>query len=505
MNFWTYQYQQLPRLINGTTPRARGWAIAAACAIVVSAGGSQVVAQSDGSGQPDRQNRQQMQERRGGPERGGQADGQRGGRRGGGRQGGAMGGNWWQSRTRMDTSEIFEMSAELGLDDGQIALVSAMFDSFDQAYQQQIDDAKAKAESFRGEMGNREMWSDPEARRTMMTRMMTMGTEGRNEATELERTFLNSVRDTVLSDSQKSGWVNYERARRRRATLDQGSRLAGEGVDLFKVIEDMELSGADRDRITPILNNYAQELDVALIDRDVYVDKVMNNISDVMSGNSATDADAIFTKGNEKRLALRSLHANYAEMVAAQLSPANQTKMMDTFHRTAHPRVYRDTEVEGYLDDLRNNGVLDNTQLTKIVAVEANYQSRLRDVNQQLVHAESEQEVTRQKRMFEGMQMMMQGGDGSEMRGRMMQMMRDRTGGGDSAPSAVDLLRSERNSIETAALDSIAGILTVEQVGEYPRPTPEEDRATRSAEREERMQRWQQRMQDRERERGDGA
>ena len=418
----------------------------------------------------------------------------------GGRRGGLGGGQWWRTRARFDEQEIFKMAGELRLDDGQIAILSAMFAAFDDAYQAEADASREGFDKLREEIRGTGDWA------SMMPKMLSAGRESESRAAALEQSFLADIQENLLTKEQRSLWPAYERERRRRATLSQGARIPGEGIDLYTVVDELGLTEGDRERIARMLDSYATELDDALVDRDQYVANTLDRIDEVLTGKNGQDPDTLFRKGNDKRELLRDINAKYAELLASQLDAETGRRLVDAFNRKAYPRVYRDTAVEGYIGQITALEDLSGKQRDALDAIQRDYQARMSDLNQQLAVLETKRQEEQQKRLYEGFRLMYtQGPEAS--RENMMQIFRDRMNrqhGPDGATTdPVELLQRQKNDVETATLDAFVGVLTAAQLAEVPRPTPEADRVKRQEERSQRMAEWRQRMQNRRGRRGE--
>ncbi len=418
--------------------------------------------------------------------------------RGGGRPG-FGGGRWWQTRERLDQNEVSRMAEVLELDEGQIAIISAMFSSFDEAYQNEVDQSRKEFEdTMRGirESGD---WTN------MMPKMMSLGRESEGKAADLEASFLNDIQESILTKEQQARWPSYEQARRRRATLVAGARIPGEGVDLIALVDEQELTEEERARIEPTLESYATELDHALTDRDRYVNEVMNRLDTIMKGEDQRNVDDVMRVGNEKRETIRTINTNYAELIASQLDSPAGSEILDTFHKKAYPRIYQDTAVNGYAEKLFALDSLSEDQRRQISAVYDDYESRIRDLNRQLAVLDTKQQEERQARMYQGFQLMYTEGPGAA-RDQMRQMWQSFRAEQqqDQSTDPMYILREEKVDLETTTLDGLVQVLTPEQVGEAPRPQPEADRVKRQEEREKRIEQWRERRQQRSTQR-DGA
>ena len=318
------------------------------------------------------------------------------GPRGGG-QGGFGGGQWWQTRDRLNQSEIDKMARMLDFDEGQLAITAAMFSAFDGAYQSKIDQSRDEFGKAMQDIRESGDWT------SMMPKMLSLARESESEATQLESSFLNDIRDTVLTDQQRALWPAYEQARRRRATLVKGARIPGEGVDLFVLTDDLSLTDEQRAGIAPTLRAYSDELDHALVDRDQYVNDTMGRFDTIMKGSDQKDFDEVMRKGNEKRETIRNINTNYAQLIASQLEGKTGDQFLDAFHKKAYPRVYQDTAVDGYSENVFALESLTDEQHRQISAILDDYQSQMRDLNRQLADLDTKQQEERQTRMLQGM------------------------------------------------------------------------------------------------------
>ena len=421
-------------------------------------------------------------EREGRPQRDAFGGGRRGGGAGYGRGFGGGFGGMFGNTARVDSREVTRMASHFEFDDGQLSIVHAMFDGYSDAVDAEREEMRNKMRSMRDEIRDGGDWG------SMMSRMGDLGWQSEQRIRELERSFLDDVRTTVLTETQQDSWSTYERDRRRRTTLRQGSRLAGESVDLVDLIDDLELTVEESDSIQPLLDQYASELDQALIARSQFFDSTMGRLDQIMQEDPEA-AEATYMNSTQKSQAIVEINSRYAGMIAEKLQGETGERVRQEFNQTAYPRVYRRNSVDRYLSTVQGMESLSEKQQDSLKAIESDYRMRLRDINRQLIKIQNEQMIERQRRMFEGMRAFANAGDSEESRREMFEQYRrerEAERGADQVDPE-DRLEEQRRTIVNGTLEAIASVLSPEQLESAPKPDPE-------AERENRRQQWEQRM-----------
>jgi len=359
-----------------------------------------------------------------------------------------------------------------------------MYDGFSEAVDVERDQMREQIRSMRDQMRDGGDMTDTMSRMTNMRRQSEM------RIRELETSFLEDIRTTVLTEDQEDQWDRYTRDQRRRASLSTAARLPGEGVDLIEIVDDLELTDEEQANVAKTLEAYANELDSALIARNQFIDSVSGRLEQLLTGDPQA-AEATFNTSTQKSEALREINTRYAEIIASKLSEEHGEHMRDEFNQTAYPRIYRDTRVDRYFDTVRSLESFDDKQTSALKAIEADYKARIGDINRQLIDVDLRRQEAQQRRMLEGMRMFAEAGDTEEGRREMFERFREAREQERQSDDAelLNRLREQRQSIESASLDAIVSLLTPAQQAEAPRPETSSDRDDRED--------WMQRMRER--------
>lgn len=476
--------------IEQTRPARHGWcAVLAAATVCLAFGAAAATAQGQPNDrEPWRSNETEQDERQPQAERGERGDRPAFDRSRRGRGPGGLG-RMFQNRRPFDSREVFHMGEALEMDESQIVLVRAMYDGFSDAVDAEREATREKMRSMRDDL--RDQMRNGEGMTDMVTRMTDMQRQSEQRIRDLEASFLEGVRTTVLTEEQQDDWERYVRDQRRRSSLSAGARLPGEGIDLVEIVDDLDLTEEEQAEIAPDLENYVNELDQALIARNQFIDSVAGRVEQLLTGD-AKAAEATFNTSTQKSEAIREINTRYLETIASKLSENHGSQMRSEFNETAYPRIYRNNQVDRYLTMVRALESLNEEQRDTLEAIESDYEARVNDINRQLVEVDLRRQEAQQRRMLEGMRMFAAAGDTEEGREEMFERFREtrqRARESDDA-QALSRLRDQRRSIESSTLDAVVSLLTAEQLQEAPRP---EVGADRDGEREA----WIQRMRER--------
>lgn len=250
--------------IEQTRPARHGWcAVLAAATVCLAFGAAAATAQGQPNDrEPWRSNETEQDERQPQAERGERGDRPAFDRSRRGRGPGGLG-RMFQNRRPFDSREVFHMGEALEMDESQIVLVRAMYDGFSDAVDAEREATREKMRSMRDDL--RDQMRNGEGMTDMVTRMTDMQRQSEQRIRDLEASFLEGVRTTVLTEEQQDDWERYVRDQRRRSSLSAGARLPGEGIDLVEIVDDLDLTEEEQAEIAPDLENYVNELDQALI------------------------------------------------------------------------------------------------------------------------------------------------------------------------------------------------------------------------------------------------
>src|SRR5262249_35174543 len=90
--------------------------------------------------------------------------------------------------------------------------------------------------------------------------------EAGKKRTAAQQAFLSDLKQLLRAD-QEAAWPALERYRRRESHLRTGM-VSGSGVDLTTVVDSMKLPDADGQKLRDTLEQYEQDMDRMLLERE---------------------------------------------------------------------------------------------------------------------------------------------------------------------------------------------------------------------------------------------
>jgi len=208
--------------------------------------------------------------------------------------------------------------------------------------------------------------------------------EWAEEAFGLEEQFFTDVK-TILTDVQLARWGKFEQGRRRRMLLRPNSRLAGENVDLIEIVEKMKLDDENAAKVAKILDDYGDELDVAIQARRVRMQDINRRLAAISSGQSGEDGERLYREELRTHKALREINERYAGLITDALAPEIGAEFKKAFDRVRFPRIFAYSQAERYLAKVRGLDDLTRNQTSSIDRIEQEYQSFLDPIVQRLI------------------------------------------------------------------------------------------------------------------------
>jgi len=221
-------------------------------------------------------------------------------------------------------------------------------------------------------------------REEVQPRIQARQEEWAEYARRLESQFFDDVK-AVLTEEQAARFPRFQRDRRRQRLLRRYSRLSGEGVDLIELVDDVKIPAEARQAIEPLLHDYAEELDRALIDRQRTYEDVQRTLNAINAGESNASAASLFHRILPRRKAIRGINERYATLIADQLPEEWAERFTREFDRVRYPRLHAVTQADQYLKRVRELEDLTEEQQQRIDLLETNYRGQLEPINRRLI------------------------------------------------------------------------------------------------------------------------
>lgn len=247
----------------------------------------------------------------------------------------------------------------------------------------------------------------------------------------------------LLTADQQGKWAKVERAQRRDQSLSRG-RLAGEAVDLSRLVEDLKLDSGAAKGVAPILDRYETELDREMAARNTVIDKSMQEGMEAFRNRDVEKAQELFDKARDASVKVRDINRNFARQVGDALPADRKGEFEQAFKRASFPEVYRPTLASRRFEGAEKLADLTSDQRASIAELRTRFERDLASTNDKLAQAiESRQ-----------MSMGIQG-----MFGR---------GGPDGEDDPVAELRTKRRDLSQQASESLNKVLTDAQREKLP-------------------------------------
>jgi hypothetical protein len=374
--------------------------------------------------------------------------------------GGGFGGMGEVLNPPVNSRDLDKYGKIVGVTPDQRAVLTELFNGFQEAFRDKAEAMQAEVDAIREkarETGDNSVWATI---REPFTKFST-------EREQMEKTFFEDVK-SILTPEQLELWPRVETTRRRETTIGRGL-MAGERVDLIRMVEEAKLPVDVAAQVAPVLAQYETELDRALIERNKMQDEARNTFmrggfgamfggrgggggaaGGGGGGGQAMDPAAMekmFNATRDASVRLRDVNRRFGKQIES-LMPEDRRAAWDLeFKRESFPDVYREATVLRQMTAVTGFSDITPEQKTQIADLRAQFEREYSPMADKLAAAQEEQQ----------MKMTMQG---------MMQMWG--RGGNEEGPVAD--LRRQRREMERATGEKLKAILTPEQVERLPQP-----------------------------------
>ncbi|MBL8964102.1 MAG: hypothetical protein KF787_09970 [Phycisphaeraceae bacterium] len=276
----------------------------------------------------------------------------------------------------------------------------------------------------------------------------------RAQRTQMEEQFFSDFK-SLLTPQQVERWPAIERAHRRSRTLGRGM-ISGERADLIQIMESSAFPVDVQATVLPVLGDYEEALDRALIARNKAYDEVADAFQQGGMGDGFARAQELFAKGREASIRVRELNRRYARQILDMLPETSKEAFDSAFKRASYPDVYRPTSAGRQISAAEQFTDLDDTQKESLSAVKTTYARSLAAINEKMAAA-----ITRREEEFDPRQMMQRMGRGGR-------------GGGQGDNDQTAELRREKRALDETTAANLRKILREDQVGRLPQEGDDE-------------------------------
>jgi len=194
----------------------------------------------------------------------------------------------------------------------------------------------------------------------------------------------------LLRDDQLARWETFERERRRHTQLPL-ARLNGEDVDLIRLVEDFGLEPHVEESLRSLLDRYAQELDLALKQRQDVLPRLEREWREASGDREAMTE--LWQEATRKRVAVRDTNMRYARMIASRLGGEDEKRFIRQFIREAFPIAYVETGADQMFDAADALDSLADDQRATLEQMRENFETRRDALARELVARISEDQT----------------------------------------------------------------------------------------------------------------
>ncbi|MDY7108389.1 MAG: hypothetical protein SYC29_07100 [Planctomycetota bacterium] len=276
----------------------------------------------------------------------------------------------------------------LNLDDSQTVILESLYWDYTDAQE------ASKQEMIERLQNMREQFETLDRDRIMQI-IFTPFEDRCAEWEALNEQFVQSVQ-SILNSTQLQRWPQFRQKLRREKQLPRG-RLTGERLDLFHILEEIDLDEPTRVLIEPTLRQYANSLDEALTRRqDLFRESrllMMHSIRD----EEPEAALKIYQDQVDARVRVRNVNDEYTEAIATALPDEAGATFLETARERAYPRVFRTTAAQRVFEAALELSGLDPATLKAIDDLFREYLTRLDAINERILRLTREYEPKEQE------------------------------------------------------------------------------------------------------------
>lgn len=241
----------------------------------------------------------------------------------------------------VSSGELNRYADLLNLTDAQREAARSLLEGMQAEFQTAAEKMREEMQALRDEAQED---GDFTAFREKMPEIMSRMSDSR---TRLEKGFFDDLKST-LTDDQTAKWPALERMRRRDQGLPRG-RLAGESMDLARIVSDLKLPADAKQSVAPLLEQYESDLDRELIERN----KASEKFPIFGPGGPAGAERRIRADDEEFRRTMqeireaskriRDVNQRYARQILGALPPEFASSFENRVKRESFPQVFKES------------------------------------------------------------------------------------------------------------------------------------------------------------------
>jgi len=284
---------------------------------------------------------------------------------------------------------------------------------------------------------------------SIMEQMGPMLEKFGKQADAMEESLISDLK-SILSNEQTALWPKFERTRRREKTITRGT-LAGESVDLVRIVDELELTPAVRAPLMETMEQYESDLDRVLVERNKVQDEEAAKSPMGKSGTIAIDVTSFAEsqkKITEAGKKVRDVNKRYTPSIEGQLPEASRAAFIAAVKQSSFPQVYKPTRTDKALEAALKFEDLETAQRAAIEALSEQYRREAVTANDRWASAIVEEEEDGSTLGFGGIIIMNAGDEEKE--------------------TPTQAARKARRELDKKTLDSLRAVLTETQREKLP-------------------------------------
>ena len=352
--------------------------------------------------------------------------------------------------TKLDgKARMQKYAAALGLNSDQTTAAMGLYDAY-------AATTRASAEKMRDSMQHAQELIREGDMKGFQEKTQQAMTAQRDATEAAEKSFLDDLR-TLLTPAQEGNWPKFERLRRREQLMSSLGGVGGSSVDMFKVVDGLNMPESERAKLTEQLGIYELDLDRLLLDRKRLADDMQK---DAFGGKGAGpmghDLEKM-AKINEKQRAVdievRDLNDKATRVMADLLDDPWKSKLLERVQQQSFRSIYRDPAIAQKLKAAQKLGTLTAAQKEQLKTIEARYRADAKPANDAWAAAKKKAETAGRAGNFPVM--MLGGADGLHAQG-------------PQEDPDLAAARNARRDLDKSAREQMEKVLTPEQLAELP-------------------------------------
>ena len=282
----------------------------------------------------------------------------------------------------------------LELDDGQRVIVESFYEDYVDSFQQGLENMRNEFKEMKDKLQSQD-------RDRVLKLVFQPFSNWQQQKRDLKQEFENNIK-LILNERQLEMWPSFEKMMLREKELPRGE-FDGETLNLFHVIRDMDLEKPEKDAIQSVVDQYAQELHQALLNREQTMRDSRDEVVMSLQSRDGEQGLKMIRKQIEARKRVRGVNLRYIDTIAAAMPTDKLTKQFrESALEEAFPRVYRPTVAERLFKAAKELDDLTEEQQQSVVDFEAKMLSDLSSIRDELKNAileyQPKEEINRAER-----------------------------------------------------------------------------------------------------------